>query len=252
MPKAPFVANENDVLIEQLQIRRHSAGCQLLSCLLHLLPPPEPVKDRKPLYFAQGSAVAMDPRHHEYILEVFADQTFVKDIVKGALLLSSTLKQEPALPGWVATLQRTANTSPPIAGVLHTIFFHRYFPPIRPSLFTPTAASSHTSSHSTQSLPITLPAILDPPEISTTIDSHTNLLVSQLTPQSSASPSSAAGGSRGEIVVRFFDRKRRKTGITTGWLGRLGGGGQTEEEVCWEEWCVQVIVARPRSEAGKF
>jgi hypothetical protein len=52
------------------------------------------------------------------------------------------------------------------------------------------------------------------------------------------------------IVVRFYDRKRRKTGITTGWLGRLGGGGQTEEEVCWEEWCVQVIVARPRSEAG--
>jgi hypothetical protein len=25
----------------------------------------------------------MDLRHHEYILEVFADQTFVKDIVKG-------------------------------------------------------------------------------------------------------------------------------------------------------------------------
>lgn len=51
-------------------------------------------------------------------------------------------------------------------------------------------------------------------------------------------------------MVRFFDRKRRKTGITGGWLGRLGGG-QTEEEVCWEEWCVQVILAKPRSEAGK-
>ena len=51
-------------------------------------------------------------------------------------------------------------------------------------------------------------------------------------------------------MVRFHDRKRRKTGITTGWLGRLGGAAQTEEEVCWEEWCVQVIVARPRSEAG--
>lgn len=136
------------------------------------------------------------------------------------------------------------------AGVLHTIFFHRYFPPVRPSLYTPTAASSHASSHSTQTLPITLPSILDPPEISTAIDSHTNLLVSQLTPQSPAS--SAAGGSRGEIVVRFFDRKRRKTGITTGWLGRLGGGGQTDEEVCWEEWCIQVIVARPRSEAGEL
>ena len=139
--------------------------------------------------------------------------------------------------------------SPLIAGVLHTIFFHRYFPPVRPTLYTPTASSSHSSSHSAQSLPIPLPSIVDPPDISAAIDSHTALLVSQLTPQSSTGP--AAGGSRGEVVVRFFDRKRRKTGITTGWLGRLGGGGgQTEEEVCWEEWCVQVVVARPRSEAG--
>jgi len=165
----------------------------------------------------------MDTGHREYILEVFADQTFVRDIVKG---------------------------------VLHTIFFHRYFPPIRPSLYTPTASSlshTHTSSHSQQSLPITLPAILDPPEISAAIDSHANLLISQLTPQSQSSPTSAAaGGSRGEIVVRFYDRKRRKTGLATGWLGRLGGGGQTEEEICWEEWCVQVIVARPRSEADRI
>ncbi|KAL2401390.1 hypothetical protein ABEF93_005697 [Exophiala dermatitidis] len=159
----------------------------------------------------------MDPRRHEYIVEVFADQTFVADIVKG---------------------------------VLHTIFFHRYFPPVRPSLYMPSASTSHSSSHSAQSLPIPLPSILDPPEISTAIDSHTALLVSQLTPQSSTSP--ASGASRGEIVVRFYDRKRRKTGITTGWLGRLGGGGQTEEEVCWEEWCVQVIVARPRSEADRI
>jgi len=160
----------------------------------------------------------MDLRHHEYILEVFADQTFVKDIVKG---------------------------------VLHTIFFHRYFPPVRPTLYTPTASSSHSSSHSAQSLPIPLPSIVDPPDISAAIDSHTALLVSQLTPQSTTGP--AAGGSRGEVVVRFFDRKRRKTGITTGWLGRLGGGGgQTEEEVCWEEWCVQVVVARPRSEADRI
>jgi len=53
-------------------------------------------------------------------------------------------------------------------------------------------------------------------------------------------------------VVQLFDRKRRKTGITGGWLGRLGGGHQTEEEVCWEEWVVQVVVARPRSEAERI
>lgn len=137
-------------------------------------------------------------------------------------------------------------------GVLHTIFFHRYFPPIRPTLYSPTASSSHsTSSHTAQSLPIPLPSILDPPEISTAIDSHTALLVSQLT--SPTSSNSGPGSSRGEIVVRFFDRKRRRTGLTTGWLGRLGGGGvQTDEEVCWEEWCIQVVVARPRSEAGEL
>jgi autophagy-related protein 101 len=133
-------------------------------------------------------------------------------------------------------------------GVLHTIFFHRYFPSIRPSLYTPTASSSHSSS--AQTLPLPLPAILDPPEISAAIDSQTAILVSQLT---SPSPSNVPpGGSRGEIVIQFYDRKRRKTGYTGGWLGRLGGGGQTEEEVCWEEWTLQIVVARPRSEAGRF
>lgn len=127
-------------------------------------------------------------------------------------------------------------------GILHTIFFHRYFPPVRPSIYTPTPSASTSS----PSLPLPLPAILDPPEISTAIDTHTALLVSQLSTTAATGP----GGSRGEVVVSFFDRKRRKTGLTGGWLGRLGGGGQTEEEVCWEEWCLNVVVARPRSEAG--
>jgi len=60
----------------------------------------------------------------------------------------------------------------------------------------------------------------------------------------------SGGGTRGEIAVQFFDRKRRRNaGITGGWLGRLGGVN-TEEEVCWEEWCIEVVVARPRTEAG--
>jgi autophagy-related protein 101 len=174
--------------------------------------------------------------HREYILEVFADQTFVKDIVKGAC--------DSIRPSQRTTEYHADQYN--LLGVLHTIFFHRYFPSIRPSLYTPSAASSH--SHSAQSLPIPLPAILDPPEISAAIDLHTAALVSQLT---SPSPANVPpGGSRGEIVVQFYDRKRRKMGYTGGWLGRLGGGGQTEEEVCWEEWTLQVVVARPRSEAG--
>lgn len=154
--------------------------------------------------------------HREYVLEVFSDQNFVRDIVKG---------------------------------VLHTIFFHRYFPSIRPSLYTPTSATSYTSTRTQESLPVPLPAIDEPPEVSAAIDAHTNALVSQLTSSSSTSP--GAGGSRGEIVVQLFDRKRRKTGITGGWLGRLGGV-QTEEEVCWEEWVLQVVVARPRTEGDRL
>lgn len=236
-------------MIEYFRSRRHSLAALIPPPALNRIPPPLPVD---PGTVDSLYSVTMDPRRHEYILEVFADQTFVRDIVKGQTrkwdLSAAGLRLSSATD---PTLERVLTCIPSIiAGVLHTIFFHRYFPPVRPSIYMPAAASSsHASSHSTQSLPIPLPSILDPPEVSTAIDSHTALLVSQLTPPSSTS--SASGGSRGEIVVRFYDRKRRKTGITTGWLGRLGGGGQTEEEVCWEEWCVQVIVARPRSEAGR-
>ncbi|ETN40388.1 uncharacterized protein HMPREF1541_04665 [Cyphellophora europaea CBS 101466] len=144
---------------------------------------------------------------HSYTLEIFSDQHLVRDLAKG---------------------------------ILHTIFFHRYFPSIRPSLTTDT------------SLPIPLPCILDPPEIAAAIDTSVAELMSQLNTPSGPG-NVPPGGSRGEIVVQFFDRKRRKTGYTGGWLGRLGGGGaQTDEEVCWEEWRLKVVVARPRSEADRI
>jgi autophagy-related protein 101 len=159
--------------------------------------------------------MATTPPSH--VLEIFSDQLLVRDLVKG---------------------------------ILHTIFFHRYFPSIRPALYTP-GPSSTSSTSSQTSLPIPLPAILDPPDIAAAIETHVATLVAQLT---SPSPGNVPpGGSRGEIVVQFFDRKRRKTGYTGGWLGRLGGGNaQTDVEVCWEEWCLQVVVARPRSEAGEI
>jgi len=131
----------------------------------------------------------------EYILEVFADQTFVRDIVKG---------------------------------VLHTIFFHRYFPSIRPSL------------RDLPHLDITLPYIADPPEFETLIDARTTALIHQLT--SSNTPN---GGVRGQIAVQFFDRKRRKSG----WLTGIGRGN--EEEVLWEEWLVEVTIARPKTEGER-
>jgi autophagy-related protein 101 len=161
---------------------------------------------------------------HSYTLDIFSDQHLVRDLSKG---------------------------------ILHTIFFHRYFPSIRPSLYTPTPSSSSAPRASSTSgveatLPIPLPCILDPPEIAAAIDASVAELMAQLNTPSGPG-NVPPGGTRGQIVVQFFERKRRKTGYTGGWLGRLGGGGvQTDEEVCWEEWCLKVVVARPRSEAGEL
>ena len=112
-------------------------------------------------------------------------------------------------------------------GVLHTIFFHRYFPSIRPSL------------HDLPHLDITLPYIADPPELETLIDARTASLIHQLT-----STNTPNGGVRGQIAVQFFDKKRRKSG----WLTGIGRGN--EEEICWEEWLVEVTLAKPKTESG--
>jgi hypothetical protein len=89
-------------------------------------------------------------------------------------------------------------------------------------------------------LDITLPYIADPPEFETLIDARTTTLIHQLT--SSNTPN---GGVRGQIAVQFFDRKRRKSGWLTG-IGRAN-----EEEVLWEEWLVEVTIARPKTEGGE-
>jgi autophagy-related protein 101 len=88
-------------------------------------------------------------------------------------------------------------------------------------------------------LDIILPYIADPPEFETLIDARTTTLIHQLT--SSNTPN---GGVRGQIAVQFFDRKRRKSGWLTG-IGRAN-----EEEVLWEEWLVEVTIARPKTEGG--
>ena len=139
--------------------------------------------------------------------------------------------------------------------MLHTIFFHRYFPSIRPSLFPP-SSTSHAARNPSNNPPLSipLPAILDPPEIDSLIESRVQTLIHQLTSSSTHN----GGGARGELAVQFFDRKRRKQSATAGgWLGRLGGvtgaaGGGTDEEICWEEWVVEVVIARPRTDAGEL
>lgn len=117
----------------------------------------------------------------------------------------------------------TSLTSP---ALLHTIFFHRYFPSVRPSTI--------------EVLDFTLPFVADP-QLETLIDTRVGQLIRQL-----SSTSSSKGNVRGQLAVQFFEKRRRKGGG----LGWFTSAGKAEEEVCWEIWCLEVTIATPRTEAG--
>ena len=112
-----------------------------------------------------------------------------------------------------------------LLGILHTIFFHRYLSPLRPSYL--------------EVLEFTLPLVADP-ELETLIDTRVGQLIRQLS--STSSPKSSV---RGSLVVEFFEKKRRKDGVL-GWFGAKG-----EEGVCWESWCLEVTLATPKTEIGR-
>lgn len=150
----------------------------------------------------------------EYVLEVLADPTCVKDIVRGAASVSTCRTRAANCRG---------------IGILHTIFFHRYFPSMRPS--------------SLEVLDLTLPVVSDP-ELETLIETRVGQLCRQL-----SSTSSPSGGSRGELGVRFFEKRRRKASGLGGWLT---GTGRSEEEICWEVWKLKITLTTPRTEAGKL
>ncbi|KAI9924422.1 hypothetical protein MW887_007048 [Aspergillus wentii] len=144
----------------------------------------------------------MEPRKTppEYFLEIFADTTTVRDVLKG---------------------------------VLNLIFFHRYFPSIRPTTF--------------DVLDFTLPAINDE-DLETLIESRVTSLIRQhLSSAASAHEGGGGGGGvRGRIAVEFYEKRRRKSGM---WFGGLAGKG--EEEVCWEIWTLDVTIATPRTESER-
>ena len=106
------------------------------------------------------------------------------------------------------------------AGILHTIFFHRYFPSIRPK--------------SRDLLDVTLP-VVDEVELDTLIDQRATALIRQIDTTSNRHSNSG----RGQVVVQFFEKKRRKA-----WFAKA------EEEVCWEQWTLDVTLATPRTESG--
>ncbi|KAJ6021931.1 Autophagy-related protein 1010 [Penicillium herquei] len=145
----------------------------------------------------------MEPRKTppEYFLEIFADTTSVHDVLKG---------------------------------VLNLIFFHRYFPSIRPVTF--------------EVLDFTLPAINDA-DLETLIESRVSTLVRNhlsSAAETEDGKNSSGGGVRARIAVEFYEKKRRRSGL---WFGGLAGKG--EEEVCWEIWTLDVTIATPRTESER-
>ncbi|KAL3426941.1 duf1649 domain protein [Phlyctema vagabunda] len=129
-------------------------------------------------------------RPPEFVIEVFADPTSVKDVVRG---------------------------------ILHTIFFHRFFPSIRPKTL--------------DVLDLTLPMVEDV-ELETLIDQRTATLIRQL--DTSSDVSMRNNGVRGSMGVQFFEKKRRKMWFT-----------KAEEEVCWEGWLLDVTLATPKTESER-
>jgi hypothetical protein len=103
------------------------------------------------------------------------------------------------------------------------IFFHRFFPSIRP--------------RSQDVLDLTLP-VVDDVELETLIEQKAAALVRQL--DSNSEYGARGNGVRGQIAVHFFEKRRRKAWFTKG-----------EEEVCWEQWTLDVTLATPRTENGK-
>ncbi|KAF4437783.1 hypothetical protein F53441_12963 [Fusarium austroafricanum] len=150
----------------------------------------------------------------EFILDVFADPRSVRDVVKGKFVLLIVI-----LP-W---------TNTPLPRILHTIFFNRFFPSLTPQ--------------TREVLDTTLPYVNDD-ELETMIDQRVAALERQIDSQRSSGGANNAGsgsgnGGRGQLVVQFFEKRRRKA-----WLSR------GDEEVCWECWTIKVTVAEPRTESG--
>ena len=81
---------------------------------------------------------------------------------------------------------------------------------------------------------MTLP-VVDEVELETLIDQRTTALIRQIDTTSNLHSKSV----RGQIAVQFFEKRRRKA-----WFSK------TEEEVCWEQWTLDVTLATPRTDSG--
>ncbi|KAK5121937.1 hypothetical protein LTR85_004509 [Meristemomyces frigidus] len=149
-------------------------------------------------------------RPPEYTLELSADRSSVKDVVKGtpcSRILSSPVADQST-------------------GILHTIFFHRFFTPVYPQ------------THDV--LDLTLPYVSED-DIESLVETKSTAFIRALdTASTQQSPQYNPKAGRSTIVVQFLEKKRRKAG----WFGVKG-----EEETVWENWIIEVTLSSARSES---
>ncbi|KAK3713953.1 hypothetical protein LTR37_008203 [Vermiconidia calcicola] len=127
----------------------------------------------------------------EYTLDLTSDRSNVKDLVKG---------------------------------ILHTIFFHRFFTALQPA------------THDV--LDMTLPYVSED-DIEALVEQRTNSFIRQLDSLSTQqSPQYQPKAGRGQLVLQFLEKKRRK-----GWFV-----AKADEETVWENWIVDVTLTSARSE----
>ncbi|KAK5706724.1 hypothetical protein LTR97_001714 [Elasticomyces elasticus] len=131
----------------------------------------------------------------EFTLELSADRSNVKDVVKG---------------------------------IMHTVFFHRFFTPLTPA------------THDV--LDTTLPYVSED-DIEELIETKATALVRSLDTASSTHTSpqynaKSNGTSRGSLAIKFLEKKRRK-----GWFI-----AKADEETVWETWTIEVTLTSARSE----
>lgn len=145
----------------------------------------------------------------EYTLELSADRSNVKDVIKGESEIS-----------WRTFLDSRSR----LGGILHTIFFHRIFSTLRPA------------THDV--LDTTLPYVSED-DVEDLIEQRINAFIRQVESTSTQqSPQSQTKTGRGQLVLQFLEKKRRK-----GWFV-----AKADEETVWENWILDITLTTARSE----
>jgi len=75
--------------------------------------------------------------------------------------------------------------------------------------------------------------------LETLIDQRATALVRQI---DDTAQQPHGGSGRGQIAVQFFEKRRKKSYYFS--------FTKADEEVCWEQWTLDVTLAKPKNESG--